>query len=217
MLEDVHGILFDLDGTLIDSYQVILLSMRYTVNEIEGLNLSDAELMRLVGTPLQDQMVHFAGGDQERGAELTAIYREHNHAIHDDMVQAFSDTVETLDRFQQAGIKMGVVTSKRRELAERGARISGLLDYFDVFIGPDDWPEHKPHPGPILEGCRRLGMLPEHCLYVGDSPYDMQAGNAAGCRTVAALWGMFSREDLMAENPTVACDALSDLEGMLKR
>lgn len=214
-MHDVQGLLFDGDGTLIDTYDMILQSMRRTLNDGEGMNLTEAELMKGVGTPLLDQMLHFTNRDIPRAERLVDEYRAHNDSIHDANVRAFAGTAEVLARFQRAGIPMGVVTSKRHELAERGFRLTGLFTFFDVFICADDWPEHKPDPGPVLHASELLGVAPERCLYIGDSPYDIQAGNAAGCRTVAVTWGMFSVETLAAEHPTFMIDSLDELATML--
>ncbi|WP_241158249.1 MULTISPECIES: HAD family hydrolase [unclassified Adlercreutzia] len=214
-LRDVEGVLFDLDGTLIDTYETILVSMRYAVNDVLGKDLPDSELMRLVGTPLLDQLIHFADGDEQRGRELMDAYRVHNAAVHDAMVRSFPGTAEALARMRDAGLKLGIVTSKRHETAERGARIGGVLRFFDLLIGPDDWPEHKPAPGPVLRGCELLDVSPARCLYVGDSPYDLRAGNAAGCISVAALWGMFSADELVAEHPAIMCASLGELTDAL--
>ena len=194
-MNDIQGVLFDADGTLIDTYDIILASMRYAVNDVLGCSLDDAELMAGVGTPLYDQMLHFTGGDAR--------------------IRAFGDTKAALERFQAAGIPMGVVTSKRHAMAQRGLEMSGIADHFQFLIGHDDWPEHKPAPGPILRGCELLGVAPECGLYVGDSPFDIQAGNAAGCATAAALWGMFPCEALAAERPTLKCDSLTELADRL--
>lgn len=214
-MNDVKGLLFDGDGTLIDTYDMILRSMRKTLNDGEGMNWSDAELMVGVGTPLLDQMLHFTQSDVPRAERLVDEYRAHNDSIHDAGIRAFEGTAEVLERFRAAGIPMGVVTSKRHELAERGFRLTGIFDFFDVFIAADDWPEHKPKPGPILHACDLLDLAPAQCFYIGDSPYDIQAGNAAGCRTVAVSWGMFSAEALAAEHPTFMIDSLSELADML--
>lgn len=132
-------------------------------------------------------------------------------AVHDASVRAFPDTHAALGRLRASGIPMGVVTPKRHALAQRGLEMSGIAGFFDVLIAPDDWPEHKPAPGPILRACELMGLDAPRCLYVGDSPFDVQAGNAAGCAAVAALWGMFPREALAAENPAMACDSLSEM------
>lgn len=214
-MQDIHGVLFDADGTLIDTYDIILTSMRYAVNDVLGRSLSDAELMTGVGTPLYDQMLHFTGGDEARAAEITQIYRDHNDIVHDERIRAFSDTKAALERLRAAGLPLGVVTSKRHAMARRGLQMSGIADAFAFLIGHDDWPEHKPAPGPILRGCELLGVAPDHCLYVGDSPFDIQAGNAAGCATAAALWGMFPGETLAAEDPTWLCESLTEVADRL--
>ena len=210
-----QGLLFDADGTLIDTYEIILCSMRYALNEVEGLGLSDAELMAGVGTPLRDQMLHFAQGDEEKADELLVRYRAHNDIVHDERIAAFPDTRATLERFRAAGIPMGVVTSKRHAMAQRGLEMSGIAEFFDVLIAPDDWPEHKPAPGPILRAASLMGLDPTACFYIGDSPFDIQAGNAAGCTSVAALWGMFPAEVLAQENPALEFDSLTGLADYL--
>lgn len=212
---EIKGLVFDADGTLIDTYDIILASMRYAINEVLGLSLSDGELMAGVGTPLIDQMLHFTGGDEARATEIVQIYRDHNDIVHDAHIKAFSDTKAALARFRAAGLPMGVVTSKRHAMAERGLQMSGIAEYFQLLIGHDDWPEHKPAPGPVVRGCELLGLAPEQCLYIGDSPFDIQAGNAAGCTTVAALWGMFPQGELAAQHPDVECESLSALADYL--
>lgn len=211
----LDAILFDADGTLIDTYEIILASMRYSINEVLGKNCSDAELMHGVGTPLIDQIVHFCDGDREEAERIIQVYRDHNDIVHDAAISAFPDTAAVLARLQAAGIKMGVVTSKRHAMAARGLEMSGIGGYFPVLIGHDDWPEHKPAPGPVLHGCQLLGTAPARTLYVGDSPYDIQAGNAAGCPTAAALWGMFSDEELAAQHPTYRARSLTQLADQL--
>ena len=170
-------ILFDLDGTLLDTHDMILESMQYTINEVDGQNQNDEKLMAGVGTPLLDQMLHFT---------------------------------EALGMLSQAGCRMGVVTSKRHWLAQRGLEICGLDSFFEFLVGSDDWPEHKPAPGPILHGCELLGIAPAQCTYIGDSPFDIQAANAAGCQSVTALWGMFTEEELAACKPDLSVHSLQD-------
>lgn len=209
------GLLFDLDGTLLDTYDIVLASMEYTLNEVAGLGLTEAQLMAGVGTPLRDQMLGFSSGDEAKAEEWLRIYREHNVAVHDAQIRAFPDTRAALERFREAGLPMALVTSKRHGLAVHGLEMSGIAEFFPVVIGPDDWPEHKPEPGPVRRGAELLGLSPDECLYIGDSPFDMQAGNGAGCTTVAALWGMFPREMLEAESPDLLFESLTDLADYL--
>lgn len=208
-MNGIQGVLFDADGTLIDTHDIILSSMRYTINDVLGENATDAELMAGVGTPLYDQMLDFAEGDVALAQSLVQTYRDHNDTVHDAGIRAFDDAVDALGCLAAAGIPLGVVTSKRHAMAARGLRLCGIEDFFEVLIGSDDFSEHKPAPGPILHACRLMKLDPLSCVYVGDSPFDIQAGNAAGCRTVAALWGMFSPAALRRETPTISCDSLS--------
>lgn len=211
----IKGLLFDADGTLMDTHDIILTSMRHTVNDRYGSSRTDAELMAGVGTLLLDQMLHFASGDAAKAEAMVADYREHNDAIHDAGVRAFPGVRDALQRLHDAGYAMGVVTSKRHKMAERGLELCGILPFFAFVIGSDDWPEHKPHPGPILHGCDLLQLPAQACAYIGDSPYDIQAGNAAGCTTYAALWGMFPAAALEAEHPDHACASMEALADQL--
>lgn len=209
------GLLFDADGTLIDTHDIILASMRHTVCDRYGFRVHDDILMRGVGTPLLDQMLYFSNGDEVLAKDMVDTYRKHNDSIHDANIKAFPGTYEALERLSAMGYKMGIVTSKRHEMAKRGLELSGILDFFEFIIGSDDWPEHKPHPGPILHGCDLLGLPSANCMYVGDSPYDIEAGNAAGCVTVAALWGMFPKEELTRQHPNIECKTIGELAALL--
>lgn len=214
-MNDFQAILFDGDGTLIDTEDIILASMRHTINGLHGLDASDEELMAGVGTPLPAQMMGFAQGDEALADRLVREYRSHNDAIHDAAIHAFPDTREALELLRDAGYRMGVVTSKRHEMAARGLELSGIGDFFEVLVAPDDHPEHKPAPGPILYACRLMDVDPTACMYVGDSPFDIQAGNAAGCTTVAAQWGMFPPDVLAAEHPHLECASLLEFARQL--
>ena len=213
-LSQVKAVLFDLDGTLLDTYQLILDSMRYTIRTELGLEYSDEQLMAKVGQPLAVQMTDFAP-DPRVADVLVETYREHNETLHDKVVRAFDGIPEVLAALKGVGLALGVVTSKRHELAQRGLDITGLSQYLDFVVGPDDWPEFKPAPGSVLYGCRLAGCDPRECVYVGDSPFDIQAGNGAGCFTIAALWGMFPEETLCAQTPSYVCEQPADILSLL--
>lgn len=195
------GILFDNDGTLVDTHDLILSSMRHCTRTVLGREIPEEVLMRKVGQPLAVQMRDFTD-DEALQVELLRVYREHNHSVHDDAITAFPGAQEALARLSEAGVCMGVVTSKMHWLAWRGLEITGLAPYLDCCIGADDCERYKPEPEPVVRGCEALGLDPVECLYVGDSPYDIHAGNAAGCKTAAVSWGVFSLDEMRAENPT---------------
>lgn len=206
----MKGILFDNDGTLVDTHDLILASMRYSTRTVLGRVIPDEALLRKVGQPLAVQMKDFTSDEREQ-TEILRVYREHNHSIHDDVVRAFPGVRETLAELSARGVKLGVVTSKLHALAWRGLEITELAPYLDCCIGSDDCDHYKPEPEPVLRGAEAIGLAPEECLYVGDSPFDLQAGCAAGCKTVAANWGMFPAEVLAAEHPDFTCDDIAQL------
>lgn len=208
-------VLFDNDGTLVDTYDLILESFHHAVRNVLGHDIADEKLMAKVGQPLLTQMWDFTD-DPAVHEELLLTYREFNHRIHDERVSLFPGVREGLERLREEGFKMGVVTSKMSPLARRGLEVLEVAEFFDCLVGADSCSKHKPDPDPILMGCDLLGATPESCVYVGDSPYDLQASNAAGTLSVAALWGMFDEDVLCAENPCLACSDFSGLvDGIL--
>lgn len=217
-MSEIKGVLFDLDGTLIDTYNIIRCSMRHTMEHYCAESYSDDELMQFVGTPLWNQMLYFAGGpgNEQQADEMTAFYREHNDAIHDEQAREFEGVSKMMDSLLNAGLRIGVVTGKRHSMAERGLELFGLRDKVEFVLGSDDCVQHKPQPGPVLDGCAKLSMDPSACVYVGDSPYDIAAGNAAGCMTVAVSWGMFPVEKLKEQQPDVIIEFPGDLLAQLK-
>ena len=195
------GILFDLDGTLLETYALILASFRHATAQVLGHELPEKTLMAKVGIPLVEEVKDFTD-DEKLQADLVGAFRSYNERAHDGLVHAFPGVKGMLDMLAPAGPRLGVVTSKRGDLARRGLEVCGLSSYFEFAIGSDEYSGHKPDPAPVLYGCERLGLAPQECVYVGDSPFDIAAGNAAGCITVAATWGMFSEGSLLEHKPS---------------
>ena len=210
----VKGVLFDLDGTLLDTYRLILESFRHATGEVLGHPLPDEVLMAKVGMPLVEEVKDFSG-DPAVQAELVRAFRAYNERMHDRLVGAFPGVQDMLEVLAGAGIHMGVVTSKRGALARRGLEVCELAGFFEFALGSDEYAGHKPSPEPVLAGCKRLGLDPASCVYVGDSPFDIAAGNAAGCATVAVTWGMFGEHDLRAQGPAHVAHEPGDIPGLL--
>ena len=205
MATRLEAVLFDLDGTLIDSIPLILASFRHAV-EAHGLDhVRDADLMDGLGTPLREHMARLAR-DADAVDQLVETYRAYNHAEHDAWVVAFEGVAAALDELASAGVPLGIVTSKRVEMARRGLAVAGLGHDFRVLIGPDEVTRPKPHPEPLLLAARHLDLAPERVAYVGDSPHDLAAARAAGMVAVGAGWGPFERARLDAERPRVVLD-----------
>lgn len=210
-LDHVRCVLFDLDGTLIDSVALILASFRYATETVLGRSMTDEALLRNVGMPLLPQMEILAPG---RGEELTQVYREHNSANHDTMLKAYPDVPEVLDGLREKGYRLGVVTSKGTPLMLRGLERFGLAGRFDVLVSMDDVEAHKPDPEPLLFAASELGVEPAECAYVGDSPHDVAAALAAGMTAIGALWGAFPAGRVLAAGPHLAGNSMRDIATM---
>lgn len=210
-LSCVQCILFDLDGTLVDTVELILSSARYATAQVLGEALPDDVLKHDIGMPLKAQMESYAPG---RSDELLAVYRAHNAEVHDELIREYPGVEQALEALQRAGYRMGIVTSKSRPVAQRGLDHFGLGRFFDAVVGFEDTGIHKPQAAPVVEGARRLGVSAGSCAYVGDSPHDMAAGNAAGALTVAALWGPFP-ERVLEPGPDFAIRSLRELVALL--
>ena len=212
----VKAVLFDNDGTLVDTYRLILDSFRYATRTVLGHELPEATVMEKVGQPLVTQIADF-DPDPEVRQRLWDAYQAYNHAHHDGSVALFPGIEKSLRELKDAGYALGVVTSKRHWLCARGLDITGIAPYFECLVGKEDCATYKPAPGPVLAGAHLLGFPPEQCIYIGDSPYDLESGNAAGAQTIAALWGMFPSNVLDACHPSAACTTASEIPAVVAR
>ncbi len=196
----ITTVLFDLDGTLIDSIRLIIDSYHHTLATHGLPPRSDDEWLAGIGTPLTVQFSQWAK-NPERMVELVATYREYNLAHHDSRVSAYPGVVEVIHLLKKRELRLGVVTSKNVAGARRGLRLIGIEETMEVVVGADDVQNPKPHPEPIHLAMDRLGVTAESTIYVGDSLHDMHSGRAAGVRTGAVLWGPFGREHLDPAGP----------------
>lgn len=192
--------LFDLDGTLIDSVELIMSSFRHTMLTHRGAVPPDGDWRAGFGRPLRPQLARYAR-DADEVSRMTATYRAHNLEHHDRLVRPYPGVCAVVAELAARGARLGVVTSKNRPAAEQGLRHCGLDGYFDRLVTSDDVTEHKPHPAPVLEALARLEAGPAETVFIGDSPHDCRAGRAAGVSTAAALWGPFSRAALDPHGP----------------
>jgi pyrophosphatase PpaX len=208
----VKAVLFDLDGTLIDTVELIRVSFRHATEKVLGHALPDELTMANVGQPLRTQLEDLAPG---RADELVRVYREFNRAHHDELARSYPGTAEALTEIARHGMPMGVVTSKGTEGAHAGLALFGLERFFRVVVSADDVAVHKPDPYPLRAAASVLGIPLGYCVYIGDSPHDMQAAVSGGAIAVAALWGAFSEKDVLAPGPAFALHGIGELPGLL--
>jgi pyrophosphatase PpaX len=199
----LEAVLFDFDGTIVDTTELIYESMRRATGEVLGRELGRETLMANVGQPLSHQMELLADAQPEKTAELLEVYLHHNEELHEGLIHEFPKVGTSLARLRDADLRLAVVTSKRRFSVEMALdSFPDLRDVFDVFVAMEDTSEHKPLPAPLLKGLELLGdVSPERAAYVGDAPFDVAAARAAGITSVAVSWGAFTAEALRAAGP----------------
>jgi pyrophosphatase PpaX len=189
------ALLFDLDGTLVDSIELILNSARHAFVGFAGRAPSDDEWRAGIGRPLLTMFREFAP-DEPEVERLVARYREYQMANHDRLLRAYEGIVPMIEELAATGHPMALVTSKSDWLAKRALEHVGLSQAIPVIVGCDSCTRHKPHPEPVERALALLGASPSGALFVGDSPHDVESGRAAGVHTIGVSWGAFTREEM---------------------
>ncbi len=210
------ALLFDLDGTLVDSIELILTSFRHTFATHLGAVPPDSAWIAGLGTPLFTQLREFTRDDEVASA-MTATYREFQMQHHDRLMRAYPGVREAMQELRAREHPTAVVTSKMSDLAERALMFTGLRETIDLVIGMENTERHKPDPEPVHAALRALGYPPSEAVFLGDSPHDIAAGNAAGVISVAAEWGPFSAAELDAAKPKYRVARMADFPALIAR
>ena len=210
------ALLFDLDGTLVDSIELILSSFRHAFRTHVGTVPSDSEWIAGIGTPLLAQLRAFTDDDALARA-MRDTYREYQLQHHDELMRPYPGVAEAMRELRTRGHATAVVTSKASDLADRALRFTGIRDTIDIVIGMEMTKRHKPDPEPVNVALAQLGRGAHEAIFLGDSPHDIAAGNAAGVTTVAALWGPFTKQQLDAARPTHQLPTMGELPALVGR
>jgi pyrophosphatase PpaX len=221
MFDDVAAVLFDLDGTLVNTVELVLEAHHHTfARHLRGPWPSRAAVIRDFGRPLRDALVEYAAADgladpATVAEEMSATYRAFQAEHHNRLVTAYRGLHDAVVALRGRGYILGVVTSKSARAARREIEQFGFADLLSVTVFLEDTTRHKPGPEPLLEAARRGDFEPARGLYVGDSIHDIAAGRAAGMRTAGVLWGPFDRRDLEAAGPDILVETPQDLLAVL--
>ncbi len=207
-LSPVTCLVFDLDGTLVDTTGLILRSFREAFRMAGIPAPSDGELLAQVGRPLTRQMADLAPG---RAEELVALYQRAYERHHDRLARPIPGVREALEELRRRGYSMGIATSKREFTTRQALEFFRLSPFFDAVVTADSTERHKPDPDPLYEAMRRLGAAQRETTYVGDSPHDLRCARAAGVAAGAVGWSPFERGELEAEGPDYWVERPEDL------
>lgn len=215
----IQAILFDLDGTLVDTTDLILRCFSHSWQTVCGFEHSRDALIATFGIPLSEAMWRLSREpnitemvvNEAMIERLLLEYRSFNVAHHDRLAQPFNDACQVIEELRARGYLIGVVTSKGRELATRGLKLCSLNELIDATIFLEDTSIHKPNPEPVLAALKKLNVPADRAAYVGDSCHDMIAGRRAGVQTVAALWGPYPRAELEREQPDHMAESINSL------
>ncbi|OCN04785.1 prolipoprotein diacylglyceryl transferase [Erysipelotrichaceae bacterium MTC7] len=208
-------VLFDADGTLIDTQQLIFDSFRHTFATLKPeIVLSDEDLLPFMGPPLYESLAkYFDASEVDHALE---VYREFNHGKHDAYVKAIHHAKELLQYLKDNDYEIGVVSSKMHWLVDQGLSESGLSDFFDVIIGREDVTNYKPNPEPLLLACKEMRVSHDDLIYVGDAPSDVMAAKNMGAVSIAFIHDIRNKEALSKTNPSYMVYDLIEIKEILK-
>lgn len=210
----IKGILLDLDGTVADTNELIFESFRHTFISHGIENITDEEIYSFFGEPLFRTMERYA--PVEEAPNLVNTYREFNESKHDSMIKEFPYVLETLKNIKDMGLKLAIVTSKRKEMAMRSLSRLHLNHFFDLIVSPENTLKHKPDKEPVEYALKELGLLSKEAIMVGDSPYDLLAGKNAGTLTCGVRYTKLNIMHLERTNPNYMIDSFEKLLDIIK-
>jgi len=204
----INTILFDLDGTLINTNELIIASFMHTLEKYYPNQYQREHVIPFMGPTLVES---FSTVDQERVEELIAEYRQFNIKMHDEFVEEYETVFETVEALHNKGYKIGIVTTKARNVVEMGLNFSRLKQFFDTVITIDDVKNAKPHPEPIQLALKKLNSTPEETIMVGDNYHDIEGGKNAGTKTAGVAWSLKGKDFLETYQPDFMLEKMSDI------
>ncbi|REJ10159.1 pyrophosphatase PpaX [Halobacillus trueperi] len=204
----IRTILFDLDGTLIDTNELIIASFTHTIKQYSDRSYERAEILDFIGPPLKESL-HKVNPDKVE--EMVETYRKHNIENHNRYVKAYEGVVETIETLKEQGYKLGIVTTKMRNTVHMGLQLTNLDGLFETVVTLDDVTNAKPHPEPIVKALNHLDSQASEAMMVGDNTHDIEAGQNAGTKTAGVAWTVKGRKVLDDLNPDYMLDNMRDL------
>lgn len=205
----IKVILFDLDGTVANTNNLIFKSFRHVLETYKIENIEDKTIYSFFGEPLDYTLDRYKSFDTTEN--LVKCYRAYNEREHDLLIEEFPTVKETLDKMKEKGYKLAIVTSKNRKMATRSLKALDLYDYFDLLVTPEDTLKHKPDKEPCEFALKHFNVKPQESIMVGDSSYDLMSGKSAGCYTIGVNYSLISKDILLSTNPDFMVDEFKDI------
>ncbi|MMZ60967.1 Pyrophosphatase PpaX [compost metagenome] len=210
----INTILFDLDGTIIDTNDLIINTFLHVLEQhFPQQKYTREQIIPHMGLTLEQQMQTFSG--REEVTDLVADYRTYNNLHHDTLIREFPRVKEVIAELHERGITMGIVTTKIKPTTIRALDYFGLKEYMSTIVTVQDVTHPKPHPEPVLTALSNLGADPAKTLMVGDSAADIQSAKAAGVKAAGVAWSLKGVDVLKQYNPDYILEDMTDLYGVL--
>lgn len=208
MTTKITTLLFDLDGTLIDTNDLIITTFLHTLDKYYPSKYKREDVLPFMGPTLQET---FEGIDPDRVEEMILDYRTFNLANHDLLVKEFEGVLETIQILQEKGFKLGIVSTKIYDTVLKGMKLTKLDPFFNVIVAMEHVSKVKPDPEPIFNALEQLGSTPEETIMVGDNYHDILAGKNAGTKTAGVSWSAKGREYIAKYEPDYILENMKDL------
>lgn len=213
MNKDITTLLFDFDGTLLDTNELIVQTFLSVLGEHFPGEYGREDVLHFIGPSLEQTFTKIAPG---KVSELSDQYRRLNRTLHDELVSEYDGVVETLRTLKSRGLKMAIVSTKREETILHGLKLMGVQDVFDVLVALDHVQNPKPHPEPLELALRLLEADQQGALMIGDNSHDIEGGKNAGVRTAGVAWTAKGEEFLASFEPDFMLQHISDLLELTK-
>lgn len=213
MTKEINALLFDFDGTLLDTNELIIQTFTAVLGEHFPGRYEREDILHFIGPSLEQT---FESIDAERAVELTAQYRATNKQLHDELITEYDGVAETLRLLKARGVKMAIVSTKRSANIKRGLALMGIEEVFEHIISLDEVKNPKPDPEPILLALEKLGASKEEALMIGDNYHDIEGGKNAGVRTAGVAWSIKGEVFLASLDPDYMLQHISDLLELTK-
>lgn len=213
MAKPITTLLFDFDGTLLDTNELIIQTFQYVLGNHYPGRYERIDILPFLGPTLHES---FDSIDPEKTEQLIVEYRAWNKSMHDELSSEFDGVSETMRLLKAAGMKMAIVSTKRTEMIMKGLELLDVKGVFDEVIAMDDVTRTKPDPEPILLALERLGATADEALMIGDNYHDIVGGKNAGVRTAGVAWSAKGEAFLQTFNPDYMLQHISELLELVK-